>query len=188
MAHSPAPALPRFLTLSIASELGLGLVLSLLFPFLIHLLPVPDDSRLGARLLPMFYAPLLAALLGRTPSAFGVALLAPWVNWLLTGHPVPRTAVVMTLQLVVFVAALRLLLARLGPRWYLAAPAYLLGLGASLVAALLQPALIGGRPPLAWAAGTLTLALPGVAILLALNWLALRVFPSDPAGGGPAAA
>jgi hypothetical protein len=187
MAIPSAPALPRFLTVAAASELGLGLVLSLLFPFLIHLLPVPDDSRLGARLLPMFYAPLLAALLGRTPAAFGVAVLAPWVNWLLTGHPMPRTAFVMTIQLVVFVAALRFLLSRIGRRWFLAAPAYLLGLGASLGAALLQPALIGGRPPLAWAAGTLTMALPGVAILVGLNWLALRVFPSGP-GGGPAAA
>lgn len=183
-----APALPRFITASFASELGLGLALSLLFPFMIHLLPVPDDSRLGARLLPMFYAPLLAALLGRTTSAFAVAVLAPWVNWLITGHPVPRTGIVMTLQLVVFVAALRALLAPLGPRWYLAAPAYLLGLAASVLAAAVFPELIGSRPVLPWAAGTLTMALPGIAVLLLINWLALRVFPSGGAGGGPATA
>ncbi len=188
MAHSPAPALPRLLPAAWVGELGLGLVLSLLFPFLIHVLPVPDDSRIGARLLPMFYAPLLAALLGRTSAAFGVALLAPWANWLLTGHPLPRTGVVMTLQLVVFVAALRLLLARVGRRWYLAAPAYLLALGASLFAALLHPALIGGRAPFAWAATTLTLAFPGIAILVFLNWLALRLPPAGPGGGGPATA
>ncbi len=101
-----APA-PRFLTASMVSELGILLALSLLFPFLIHLVPVPDDVRLGPKLLPMFYAPLLGALLGRTRSAILVALAAPWLNWLLTSHPAPLGAVVMSLQLAVFVGVMR---------------------------------------------------------------------------------
>ena len=32
----------------------------------------------------MFYAPLLAALWGRTRSAVVLALAAPWLNWALT--------------------------------------------------------------------------------------------------------
>jgi hypothetical protein len=42
----PAPAiarpLPRFLTASLAQELGIALTLSVMFPFLLHLLPVPE--------------------------------------------------------------------------------------------------------------------------------------------------
>lgn len=181
-------ALPRFLTATVATEIGVLLVLSLLFPFMIHLLPVPDDTRLGPRLLPMFYAPLLGALLGRTRSAVAVALVAPWLNWILTTHPAPRGAVVMTVQLVVFVAVIRAGIARLGPRFYLAVPAYLIGILASMLLLLGFPALNGGRPVLAWASTTVTMALPGVAVLLLINWLAVRWYPPTPGGGGPVAA
>lgn len=174
--------------MSVVSELGIVLALSVLFPVLIHILPVPDDARLGARLLPMFYAPLLAALLGRTPTAVIVALAAPWLNLLLTHHPAPRGAVVMMLQLLVFVGALRLLTKSMGLRWFLAAPAYLLGLGASLLLLVFFPDLNNGRPVVAWAMNTVTMALPGIAILVFINWLIFRQLPGGRDGGGPVAA
>lgn len=183
-----ATSAPRFLTVSAVSELGIVLALSVMFPFLIHILPVPDDARLGARLLPMFYAPLLASLLGRPQSALVVALLAPWLNRLLTGHPTPQGAVVMMVQLLGFVAVLRLLLKSVGPRWFLAAPAYFLSLVASILVAAVFPDLLGDRPLLAWASGTVTMALPGVAILVVINWLVFRFLPSDTGGNGPVAA
>jgi hypothetical protein len=161
---------PRFLTASLASEMGVLLALSLMFPFLIHLLPVPEDARLGPRLLPMFYAPLLGALLGRTWSAVAVAVAAPWLNWLLTTHPAPRGAIVMTVQLLVFVAVVRGLIGRFGARWYFAAPAYFLCIGASMMLVALVP------------------ELPGVAVLVLINWLALRFYPPSPGGGPPVAA
>ena len=117
-------ALPRFLTLSLARELGVLLALSLLFPFLIHVLPVPGDARLGPRLLPMFYAPLLAVLVGRLPTALLVALLAPWLNLALTGHPPAPMAAAMTVELTAFAIALRWLIARHGLRWWFAVPAF----------------------------------------------------------------
>ena len=46
----------------------------------INVFPVPDDTRLGPKLLPIFYAPLLAALWGRTRSAWIVALAAPGLD------------------------------------------------------------------------------------------------------------
>jgi hypothetical protein len=45
-----------------------------------------------------------------------------------------------------------------------------------LVAALL-PVLIGGRPPLAWAAQGIVTGGPGIVILMLINWLALRHYP-----------
>src|SRR5476651_459691 len=140
-----ARTIPRFLTVSLARELGILLSLSLMFPFMIHLIPVPENAQLGPRLLPMFYAPLLATLFGRTQSALGVALLAPWLNWMLTSHPSPPSAIVMTVQLLVFVGVTRLLLVRAGAPWFLAAPAYLSGMAASAVATVLFPALIHGQ-------------------------------------------
>lgn len=178
----------RFLTASLARELGILLTLSVMFPFLVHVLPVPEDARLGPRLLPMFYAPLLAALLGRTRSALIVAVVAPWLNWALTAHPLPPGALMMTIELLAFVLALRALLGAVGARWFLALPAYLTSMAAAVLAAGVFPGLIGNRAALGWAAQSLATGLPGVAILLLINWLVIRCYPSGPAGGGPRAA
>jgi hypothetical protein len=167
----------RFMTVSLARELGVLLALSVMFPFMIHLIPVPGDSQWGPRLLPMFYAPLLAALWGRVRSAAAVALLAPWLNWALTAHPTPPLAVVTMVELSGFVFVVRLLLTGVGPRWYLAAPAYLAGMAAAATAVGFLPALIGGRPALAWAAQCIVTGEPGIVILLVINWLALRFYP-----------
>lgn len=178
----------RFLTVSLARELGILLCLSVMFPFMIHVIPVPENAQLGPRLLPMFYAPLLAALLGRTRSALVVALLAPWLNWALTSYPFPRSALVMMVQLLAFVVAVRALLAGFGARWFIATPAYLSGMAAAVLAAAIFPGLIGGRGALEWAAHTVAIGLPGIAILMLINWLAIRCYPSGPAGCAPLAA
>jgi len=183
-----ARPLPRFLTASLARELGIVLALSLLFPFLIHVLPVPETSRLGARLLPMFYAPLLAALWGRMATAWLCALLAPGLNWALTGHPAPPGTYAMMIQLLVFVVVVRGLLARAGVRWFVAIPAYLAGIGAALLVALVFPALIGGRPPVDWAVQSAVRSLPGLGILVLITCLVLRFYPPSGKGGGPATA
>ena len=181
---------PHFLTASLANELGILLSLTLLFPFMIHLLPVPEDARLGPRLLPMFYAPLLGALWGRTQSALIVAVLAPWLNWALTGHPSPPSAIVMMVQLLVFVLVLRVLLVRVGAgaRWLLAALAFLACMAVAALVTAMFPNLIGGRPALAWATQSVTMGLPGIAILVLINWLAIRYYPPRPNGGGPVGA
>jgi hypothetical protein len=172
-----AGRIARFMTVSLARELGVLLALSVMFPFMIHIIPVPGDSQLGPRLLPMFYAPLLAALWGRVRSAAVVALLAPWLNWALTSHPSPPIAVVTMVELSGFVVVVRVLLAGVGPRWFLAAPAFFAGMAAAALVTGLFPALIGGRPALAWAAQCIVTGEPGIVILLVINWLALRFYP-----------
>ena len=157
----------RFLTVSLARELGLLLCLSVMFPFMIHIIPVPGNAQLGPRLLPMFYAPLLAALLGRTRAAVAVALLAPWLNWALTAHPAPPGAVVMTIELLGFVLVLRVLLAAAGARWYLAAPAYFSGKTAAMLATAFFPALISGQAAPAWAAQSVAIGVPSQLNLVA---------------------
>jgi hypothetical protein len=183
-----ARPLPRFLTISLARELGILLTLSVLFPFLVHVLPVPESSRLGARLLPMFYAPLLAALWGRKQTGWLVALLAPWLNWALTGHPAPLGAIVMMIQLLVFVVMVPPLLTVKFARWFVAVPAYIAGMAASLLAAVIFPDLIGGRPPFTWVVNSVVFGLPGVAALVVITALVLRYYPPAGKGGGPVAA
>jgi hypothetical protein len=185
---SVARPLPRFLTASLARELGILLTLSVMFPFLLHLLPVPETSRLGARLLPMFYAPLLAALWGRRQTAWLVALLAPWLNWALTRHPSPPGAIMMMIELVVFVAVVPRLLAARAIRWFIAIPSYLAGMVVAMLAAAFFPVLINGRPPVSWLGQSLVLTLPGLTVLVLITVLVLRYYPPSGKGGGPATA
>ena len=50
-------------------------------------------------------------------------------------------------------------------------------MAAAVLAAVLFPALIGGRPALAWAAQSILVGEPGIVILVLINWLALRYYP-----------
>jgi len=178
---------PRFLTASLARELGILLCLSVMFPVLIHVLPVPGDEQWGPRLLPMFYAPLLAALWGRKRSAVTLALVAPWLNWGLTAHPSPSGALVMMIELLVFVGVFRMLMAAVGVRWFLAAPAFLAGLTAAALVVAGVPVLVGGQAAATWAVRSVVIGLPGIAILVLINWAALRCYPPGPHGGPVAA-
>lgn len=75
-------------------------------PLLVHVLP--GGSAIGAALLPIFWAPLLAILLfGAVPAAIA-ALLAPLLNHLLTGMPPEFVVGSITAELTVFVAVLTL--------------------------------------------------------------------------------
>jgi hypothetical protein len=178
----------RFLTVSFARELGILLCLSVMFPFMIHIIPVPGNSQLGPRLLPMFYAPLLAALWGRARSAVVLALAAPWLNWALTSHPVPLAAIVTMVELLGFVLVFRFLVSEVGARWFLAVPAYLSGKIAALTVVAFLPVLIGGRAAIGWAAQGIVIGAPGIVILVLINWLVLRYYPPGPSGGGPLSA
>ncbi len=187
---SPAGAVrpSPYRTLSLARELGVLLCLSVMFPFVIHILPVPETARLGPRLLPMFYAPLLAVLWGRSPSAFVVALTAPWLNWVLTSHPAPLGAVTMTVELLGFVCALRALVARTGARGFLAVAGYLSAMAVAVVVVAIFPVLINGQAAFAWAAQSVATGVPGIAVLFLINEIAVRCRPPGASGGGPAPA
>jgi len=125
----------------LAKETTLVLGMTLFLPFLVHLLPSWDDSPLGAHLLPIFYAPLAAMMMGRMGIALGVSLAAPWINHLLTGLPPVPMAMTLCLQLVVFLLVAQLLQQRqfpafsLGPVGYAAALLLSCALG-SLLATL----------------------------------------------------
>lgn len=165
---SAALARTRYLT-GAAAALGL----SVLLPLLVHLLPNAGGAPAGARLLPIFYAPLLAALLRRPGAALTAALLAPACNHLLTGLPAAALLPSLTTELLLFTGLALLLATR--PRLALLAPAawlvahYLAP--AALAALALLPGLAapGGAapPPLA---SVLATAWPGLVALLALGW------------------
>lgn len=145
--------------------------LAVLLPFLIHLIGGPAA---GARWLPMFYAPLLAALLFHPAVALPAALVAPFLNHVVTGGPALPMVGILTLELTVFVVAVQLLNRR-RPGLGVAAPVALLpAKGASWVVLSLAPALLP-VPATQYFVASLSVAWPGLIVLLALNLLAVGV-------------
>lgn len=177
----------RVPALRLAGESTVVLSLTLFLPFLVHLLPSWDDSPLGAHLLPIFYAPLGALLLGRMGIALVVSFAAPWVNHLLTGLPPVPMAVMLCLELVLFLLVVQYAQGRGLPGWSLGPLGYSFsllltaGLGTVFRVAGLPFPLELGLIPQTWLQ-----AMPGMAILALIGWWFSR--HAGPHGGrGPAA-
>lgn len=64
----------------VASATLLTVLAALLLPLLVHLLPSSGGVPLGARLLPIFYAPLLATVFFGPVTSLAAGALAPFAN------------------------------------------------------------------------------------------------------------
>jgi hypothetical protein len=73
-----------------------------LLPIIVHLIPFSGAYPLGAYLLPMFIAPLVAAFYVSPVGLILAALLAPMINNVLTGMPQVPTLYFVTSELIVF--------------------------------------------------------------------------------------
>ena len=94
MTFSGTTADPNIFARLEISWIALFLALALLAPSLVHFIPSWDDSPIGAKLLPIFYAPLIAALTRKSHVSIVVAVMAPWLNHVLIGMPSMFMAVI----------------------------------------------------------------------------------------------
>lgn len=141
--------------------------LMLLFPFIVHTIGGPAA---GARWLPLFYAPFVAVVLFHPAVSVVAGLVTPFLNHWLTGSPPWETAQALSVELVVFTAMCHLLLRR-WPRLWAAAPlAYVLPLGTAVLLGARSPGLFPA-PPWQFFTAALQQVLPGLVVLLLLNWL-----------------
>ena len=140
----------------------------LLLPFMAHFLPLVSGIPMGARLLPMFYAPLLAIVFFNPTVAIVASLVAPLFNHALTGMPMLEMAVILSIELTVF----SLLMQRLYHRWPkfsgLAPFAFLMAKITSLCVLILVPTTIIASPWQFFFA-SLSNAWPGMIVLWAIN-------------------
>ena len=160
-----APALSRTKLVSLTL---ITVSLSFALPFVFHLVP-QSGIPLGARFLPIFYAPLLAAAFFPGVVALVTSLLAPLLNHLLLGNPpLPMTAQ-LTAELLIFSAAV-LLLKKYAPLWFSAPLGYLIA--KLLVFFVAMPVTILQLD--AWRAvgSSLVVALPGLVLLALLGLFA----------------
>ncbi len=154
----------RFITIT-----AVALAASAALPVLVHLLPAGASGPIGPRLLPIFFAPLIAVLMGRPGVALITAALAPVINHLLTGSPAPAMLATLTLQLLLFAAALTVLRKPARALLPLLAPLAYLG------AVLAVPHVLGFLTGFPWLSGLAVIPAPQAGALLLQAWPGLLV-------------
>lgn len=83
-------------------KLVMTLGLACVMPMLVHILPLGQGIEKGPVWLPMYYAPLMAALLYRPQVALLTSLLAPGLNHYLFGMPSWQLVPQLTFELIFF--------------------------------------------------------------------------------------
>jgi membrane-associated HD superfamily phosphohydrolase len=151
---------------------ALILMAAVFFPFVIHLIPPHNGFSIGAYLLPMFYIPFIALFLYNWKVAIPIAILAPLLNFLVTGNPNWGLLMILTLELVLFTGIAFILLNHKTLKWIAAPFGYI---GAKVISSLLLFVIpIMPAAPMEFFLGSLSRALPGIGILLLLNFLLLK--------------
>ncbi len=171
---SPTPFARTAAFPGVISDFQLAVAGLALLPFVFHFFPVSTETPIGARLLPIFYAPLLAAIYFRMGIAVALAGLVPWVSHMLMGHPEPGMAGLLMAELLLFVLFVLMLVSLLGARWWMGPAAYLLTKPFSGVLLVLLPDLLVPIPYMAHLTGTVTRSWPGLIALAIIGWLGSR--------------
>jgi len=179
MSLSGSTTRPRLFERLEVSWIVAFLALAFLAPYVVHFIPSWDDSPVGAKLLPIFYAPLIAALTRKAHVSIVVALMAPWLNHVLIGMPSVPMAFILTVELLFFsVIVERLARKHAGQAW-LGPVSYLLAKPVSLVILWLIPGFLPGVPSVTQLANSLMNAWPGLAVLALLSYYVPRKFPPN---------
>ncbi len=167
---------------SIALESGWDIPQSLIVlaaavavPFLIHLIPFSGGVPLGMKILPLFYIPLIAILVFRFHVGFIAALLAPIVNYLITGQPVFEMVMLLSAELALFAGAVYLCAKHKYLRWIAGPLSFIIAKGISSLSMGWMPfEMTSGEYWInAVSNGTL-----GIMLLLILNIVVLRFWKS----------
>ncbi len=154
-----------------AALITLGLMW--LVPFLIHLIPFSGTVPPGARLLPIFYAPLLAAWLFNPMVGIASSLLMPFINYAFTGMPAFGMAVMLSVELSVFSLVLSIYKNRYPQQPLLAPLAVIAGKFISALLLLVIP--LVPLSPWNYFTSSVVNAIPGLLVLLALNLTLIRL-------------
>ncbi len=155
------------------------MIVAWLLSFVVHALPWSGERPLGTYLLPACWAAFVAVYLYGVGGGLVVALSMPAVKLFTAGQPMFDHAGLLVLELAVFSGFAALALHR-WPALRLTAPlAWVLAKGvAMLVVPVLGGALTLAQAPDYFLVALIT-ALPGLAVLLALNAALVQLLPKD---------
>jgi membrane-associated HD superfamily phosphohydrolase len=144
------------------------LALMWLFPFLVHLIPSSGAIPLGGYLLPIFFAPFLAAWLFDPLVSVLSSLLMPILNYTVTGMPIWNMTIILSLELTVFSLVVISLRSRKSIRSYVAPFAVLVAKLCSMTLVAVFPSLAALHSWDFFVQSTVA-ALPGIFLLALLN-------------------
>jgi membrane-associated HD superfamily phosphohydrolase len=161
----------RISNISRLKTITMVLIAAVFFPFFIHMIPPQNGIPIGAFLLPMFYIPFVALFAYDWKVALPVALLAPVLNFLITGNPNWEFLTVLTLELVLFTGIACFLLKGSLSKWVAAPLGYL---GAKIISSILLNFIpMVSSIPWDFFLNSISRALPGIGVLLLINFLLL---------------
>jgi len=164
----------KILSNSIINEYFLIFSLSILIPFSIHSIPWQGKVSLGAIVLAMFYAPMIAVLLSKYKLAIFVSLFSPLANFLITGHPIRASVVFLTLELVAFSLVFIFLDKKNKRLIFNPVIGYIVSIFIVFCIALLIPKIVLPRLPLEFLMGTLSNSFLGLAIMVFIGFVINR--------------
>ena len=146
-------------------EVAAVLAVSVFLPFAIHFLPIANGGvPAGAVWLPIFYAPFVAIMFARPYVGMIGGILAPLVNYLVTGMPRPEMLFPLSIELFFFAAFSSYIFSK-----------HKEFIGNALVSYLLAKLLlsvVSGAPQAFM--DSLGVSLPGMAVLFFLNFVLVR--------------
>ena len=167
-----SPPAPISLHFARVRDLAGLMALAIFGPFVVHLFPGWDDSPLGARLIPVFWAPLLGVFWRQYGFTLGLAFASPWINYLIFGMPSRPLATVLSFEMFIFTLLLMAMVRAWGRHAWMGPAGYLLTKPFSAMLHAIWPLL--PAPPLEFIANSITTAWPGIIVLALLGWLAGR--------------
>lgn len=179
MAHANTAPGVRVGIVTHLTELTLVIGLTMFLPFVVHMIPSWDDSPIGGKLLPIFYAPLIAALTRKWHVSILASVVSPWLNYLIFGSPTLGMASLLSLQLVPFCWFAFYAGHRFGARFWIGPVAFLVSKPVVLLLFWIIPSVLPRVHPLIFIYHTTVQALPGLIILGLISYLSTRVFPPD---------
>jgi hypothetical protein len=140
-------------------------------PIFVHIFPGIGNTPLGAFLLPIYFAPLIAIFLFHPLVSVFAGLTVPYLNYLLTGQPVLPVATSLTIELVLF-SIVMLYFSGLKVNNYWFVP---LAFGLGKIGSALFGIFSGSFLFFGWINGILY-SIPGLLLLVLLNsWLVRQV-------------
>jgi hypothetical protein len=152
---------------------------AILVPLLVHKLPWAWPKPAGAYLLPVFWTVFIAVYFTDVRIGLAVALAMPLVNLLVTGLPALDWLGPMGLELTGYVLVASWLVKRWPGMWLAAPLAYLPAKALVVALQWFIPAMHDPRNPIVHLRDSISNGLAGLAVLLVINLVLVKIAPRD---------
>lgn len=168
---------PGYFKRATAVETAILLAVAWLVPLAVHLVPWNGDRPIGVHLVPVFWTGFVAVYFYGLRVGLLVALFAPALNLAMTGLPALERIASMSFELTLFTVGAWAAVKRMPASWGIAPLAWLVArTGYTLLQIMLGSKM---HADAGYFAESIIRVLPGLAVLLAINFALCRFFPKS---------